>query len=89
MSNLSYANGGNGAWQTFLAQVDRVAPYLSEDLADYVDTLKRPKRALIVDVPIIMDDGSIQHFEGYRVRPQPFTRAGQRRYPLPSRCRVK
>ncbi|WP_180172603.1 Glu/Leu/Phe/Val dehydrogenase [Acinetobacter sp. YH12023] len=68
MSNLSYANGGNGAWQTFLAQVDRVAPYLSEDLADYVDTLKRPKRALIVDVPIIMDDGSIQHFEGYRVQ---------------------
>ena len=68
MSNLSYANGGNGAWQTFLAQVDRVAPYLSEDLADYVDTLKRPKRALIVDVPIIMDDGTIQHFEGYRVQ---------------------
>ena len=68
MSNLSYANGGNGAWQTFLAQVDRVAPYLSEDLADYVDTLKRPKRALIVDVPIIMDDGKIQHFEGYRVQ---------------------
>lgn len=68
MSTLSYANGGNGAWQTFLAQVDRVAPYLSEDLADYVDTLKRPKRALIVDVPIIMDDGTIQHFEGYRVQ---------------------
>lgn len=68
MSNLSYANGGNGAWQTFLAQVDRVAPYLSAELADYVDTLKRPKRALIVDVPIIMDDGTIQHFEGYRVQ---------------------
>jgi glutamate dehydrogenase (NAD(P)+) len=68
MSHLSYANGGNGAWQTFLAQVDRVAPYLNPDLADYIDTLKRPKRALIVDVPIIMDDGSIQHFEGYRVQ---------------------
>lgn len=68
MSNLSYANGGYGAWQTFLAQVDRVAPYLSEDLANYIDTLKRPKRALIVDVPIIMDDGTIQHFEGYRVQ---------------------
>jgi glutamate dehydrogenase (NAD(P)+) len=68
MSNLSYADSENGAWHTFLAQVDRVAPYLSEDLAKYVDTLKRPKRALIVDVPIIMDDGSIQHFEGYRVQ---------------------
>ncbi|MEK5778157.1 Glu/Leu/Phe/Val dehydrogenase dimerization domain-containing protein, partial [Acinetobacter nosocomialis] len=35
---------------------------------DYIDTLKRPKRALIVDVPIVMDDGTIQHFEGYRVQ---------------------
>ena len=68
MSNLSYIDKNNGAWQTFLAQIDRVAPYLSEDLQDYVDTLKRPKRALIVDVPIIMDDGKIQHFEGYRVQ---------------------
>lgn len=68
MSNLSYANHDNGAWQTFLAQIDRVAPYLGADIVDYIDTLKRPKRALIVDVPIIMDDGSIQHFEGYRVQ---------------------
>ena len=68
MSNLSYANSEHGPWKIFLEQVDRVAPYLSEDLAKYVDTLKRPKRALIVDVPIIMDDGSIRHFEGYRVQ---------------------
>lgn len=68
MSNLSYANAEHGPWKTFLEQVDRVTPYLSEDLAKYVDTLKRPKRALIVDVPIIMDDGSICHFEGYRVQ---------------------
>ncbi|MDV8156608.1 Glu/Leu/Phe/Val dehydrogenase [Acinetobacter bereziniae] len=67
MSNLSYINE-NGPWQTYLAQVERVAPYLSESLKDYIDTLKRPKRALIVDVPIIMDDGSIRHFEGYRVQ---------------------
>src|SRR5678816_1409925 len=32
------------------------------------DRLKRPKRALIVDVPIEMDDGSVAHFEGYRVQ---------------------
>ncbi|KAA8735324.1 Glu/Leu/Phe/Val dehydrogenase [Acinetobacter qingfengensis] len=68
MSNLSYVNNNNGAWQTYLTQIERVAPYLSEDLQDYIDTLKRPKRALIVDVPIVMDDGSIQHFEGYRVQ---------------------
>jgi glutamate dehydrogenase (NAD(P)+) len=33
-----------------------------------VETLKRPKRILVVDVPIHLDDGSIAHFEGYRVQ---------------------
>ena len=56
------------AWQTYLAQINQVTPYLEEDLIPFVNTLKRPKRALIVDVPIVMDDGSIQHFEGYRVQ---------------------
>ena len=54
-------------WQTYLTQIDRVAPYLDSSLGNYVNTLKRTKRSLIVDVPIVMDDGSIQHFEGYRV----------------------
>ena len=67
MSNLSYVSQNDGPWQTYLEQIDRVAPYL-DDLKDYIDTLKRPKRALIVDVPIVMDDGSIRHFEGYRVQ---------------------
>lgn len=65
--DLSYGNDSQGAWQTYLAQIDRVAPYLTH-LSGYIDTLKRPKRCLIVDVPIVMDDGSIQHFEGYRVQ---------------------
>ena len=38
------------------------------DSEKYIDTLKNPKRALIVDVPVVMDDGSIRHFEGYRVQ---------------------
>ena len=42
-------------------------PYLGP-LARWSETLKRPKRALIVDVPIEMDDGSIAHFEGYRAQ---------------------
>lgn len=65
--DLSYGNDSQGAWQTYLAQIDRVAPYLTH-LSGYIDTLKRPKRCLIVDVPIVMDDGTIQHFEGYRVQ---------------------
>ena len=56
-----------GPWEIYLEQVDRVTPYLGK-LAYWVETLKRPKRILIVDVPIQLDDGSIAHFEGYRVQ---------------------
>ena len=56
-----------GPWQNFLAQIDRVVPYLGP-LARWTETLKRPKRALIVDIPIEMDDGRIEHFEGFRVQ---------------------
>jgi hypothetical protein len=48
-------------------QVDRVVPYLGH-LARWAETLKRPKRALIVDIPIELDDGTVAHFEGYRVQ---------------------
>jgi glutamate dehydrogenase (NAD(P)+) len=64
----SYLNRENlGPWGTFLEQVDRVAPYLGS-LSRWVETLKRPKRILIVDVPIELDNGTIAHFEGYRVQ---------------------
>ena len=54
-------------WGTYISQVDRVIPYLGH-LARWADTLKRPKRALIVDIPIELDDGTVAHFEGYRVQ---------------------
>ncbi|MBU6419671.1 MAG: Glu/Leu/Phe/Val dehydrogenase, partial [Proteobacteria bacterium] len=54
-------------WGTYLAQVDRVLPYMGE-LARWSGTLRRPKRVLIVDVPIQLDSGEIAHFEGYRVQ---------------------
>ena len=56
-----------GAWGVYLEQIDRVTPYLGT-LSRWVETLKRPKRILVVDVPIQRDDGSIAHFEGYRVQ---------------------
>ena len=68
MSYLSYVTpNATSPWHTYLSQVDRVLPYLGP-LARWAETLKRPKRALIVDVPIEMDDGTVQHFEGYRVQ---------------------
>ncbi len=56
-----------GPWGNYLKQVDRVTPYLGH-LSHWVETLKRPKRILIVDVPIELDNGTIAHFEGYRVQ---------------------
>ncbi len=64
----SYLDAENpGPWAIFLEQVERVEPYLGE-LRKWVNTLKHPERSLIVDVPVRMDDGSIAHFEGYRVQ---------------------
>ena len=56
-----------GPWGIYLQQVDRVTPYLGA-LSRWVETLKRPKRILIVDVPIELDNGTMAHFEGYRVQ---------------------
>ncbi len=56
-----------GPWGNYLQQVDRVTPYLGT-LSRWVETLKRPKRILIVDCPIELDNGTIAHFEGYRVQ---------------------
>src|SRR5690606_39178430 len=64
----SYLNAHElGPWGIYLEQVERVTPYLGK-LARWVETLKRPKRALIVDAPIELDNGTIAHFEGYRVQ---------------------
>jgi len=67
-TNLSYVTARPGSpWSTYLSQVERVLPYLGP-LAKWAETLRRPKRSLIVDVPIEMDDGTVRHFEGFRVQ---------------------
>ena len=64
----SYLNSADvGPWGNYLSQVDRVAPHLNE-LQHLLETLKRPRRILVVDVPIRLDNGTMAHFEGYRVQ---------------------
>src|SRR5690606_36512506 len=58
---------GIGPWGDYLEQIDRVTPHLGK-LARWVETMKRPRRILVVDVPIERDDGTIAHYEGYRVQ---------------------
>ena len=47
-------------------QVDLVAKELNLD-PNIVVFLKRVERSLIVSIPVIMDDGSLEIFEGYRI----------------------
>jgi glutamate dehydrogenase (NAD(P)+) len=64
----SYLSKENiGPWHIYLEQVEQVAPLLDKSLWPWVETLRRPKRSLIVDVPIRRDNGVVEHFEGYRV----------------------
>ena len=53
-------------WASFIEQIDRVAPHLGK-LGYWLETLKHPKRVLYVGIPIHRDDGTLAHFEGYRV----------------------
>ncbi len=71
-----------GPWGMFLEQLERVEPHLGP-LAEWLDTLRHPKRCLIVDVPVRMDDGRIRHFEWLPRPAQPVPRAGQGRRALP------
>ena len=67
VKGLTYTEQGTTAWNNYLKQLDKVAPHLGE-LSERLDMLRRPKRSLIVDISVIMDDGTVQHFEGYRVQ---------------------
>lgn len=60
------AGEDDDAWKDFISQVDRIAPHM-DGFENWIDSIKRPKRALIVDVPLRRDDGSIEHLQGFRV----------------------
>lgn len=54
-------------YQNAVLQLDEAASVMNLD-PNVRERLKRPKRALVVSVPIRLDDGSIAVFEGYRVQ---------------------
>ena len=53
-------------WHSAQRQFDEAVRYLSLP-PGLADMLREPKRELIVKFPVVMDDGSIQMFTGYRV----------------------
>jgi glutamate dehydrogenase (NAD(P)+) len=67
LSSSLHTTNDISPWLNFLKQVDNIEPYLGS-LSRWSETLRRPKRILTVDVPIIREDGSIAHYEGWRVQ---------------------
>lgn len=54
-------------FQNMLAVLDEAAKKLGLSYNDYV-TLRSAERELVVSVPVVMDDGHTEVFEGYRVQ---------------------
>lgn len=54
-------------WSTVLAQLDEVAQRLKLDPGIHA-LLRQPERELTVAVPVVMDDGQIKVFTGYRIQ---------------------
>ncbi len=54
-------------YENVMKIVDNVAQSLGYDESEY-STLKYPERELKVSMPVVMDDGSVEVFEGFRVQ---------------------
>jgi glutamate dehydrogenase (NAD(P)+) len=54
-------------WHTVLVMLDDVAQRLELDPGIYA-ILRQPERELTVSIPVVMDDGRIRVFSGYRVQ---------------------
>jgi glutamate dehydrogenase/leucine dehydrogenase len=54
-------------WGTVLSQLDEVAERLDLDPGIH-GILRQPERELTVSVPVVMDDGSIEVYTGYRIQ---------------------
>ncbi|MDX5320799.1 MAG: Glu/Leu/Phe/Val dehydrogenase, partial [Bacteroidota bacterium] len=53
-------------FESMMSRFDEAARILGLDQNSY-NVLKSPAKSVIVNLPVIMDDGSVQVFEGYRV----------------------
>src|SRR3954447_11639426 len=63
----SHLLGTSDLYRNSVMQLQEAAETMHLD-PNISERLKVPKRALIVSVPIRLDDGSIRCFEGYRVQ---------------------
>ncbi len=60
-------NNGYNPWLMALQQLDHVAEFMELD-PDVHRVLRHPKRQLTVSIPVVMDDGRVEVFTGFRVQ---------------------
>lgn len=60
-------NKQGSLFQQVLMQMDIAAQHLDLDPI-FLEKLRHPKRSLIVSIPILMDDGHLEVFTGYRIQ---------------------
>lgn len=65
MTDISEFN--SPLFSTALSRLDRVAQRLGLE-PDIHERLRHPRRALVVSIPVRMDDGKTKVFRGYRVQ---------------------
>lgn len=59
--------GAYDPYQNMLAVLEEAGDKLGMDKNDYI-TLRSPERELTVSIPVVMDDGHTEVFQGYRVQ---------------------
>src|ERR1041385_695532 len=64
--NIPHSNGHDSPLESMMQRFDKAAEILQLEPGIY-NYLKTPVKCVIVSIPIAMDDGSVEIFEGYRV----------------------
>lgn len=66
MSQQTATHSNDNPFESMMSRFDEAAKILGLDEGSY-NVLKSPQKAVIVSIPVTMDNGTVQVFEGFRV----------------------
>ena len=66
MSKQTASHSNDNPFESMMSRFDEAARIIGLDEGSY-HVLKSPQKSVIVSIPVTMDNGSVQVFEGYRV----------------------
>ena len=66
MSKQSASHSNDNPFESMMSRFDEAARIIGLDEGSY-NVLKSPQKSVIVSIPVTMDNGSVEVFEGYRV----------------------